>query len=58
MKQKFRAGSWLLHYHPLIRILINVQGALGIRTSERDRAALSIEYDPKTHSPGYRQLSG
>jgi hypothetical protein len=58
MKQKFRSGGRLLHYHPLVRILIDVQDALGIRTSERDRAALSIEYDPKALSPGHRQLSG
>ena len=58
MKQKFRAGSWLLHDHPLVRILIDVQDVLGIRTLKRDRTALSIEYDPKALSPGHRQLSG
>ena len=31
--------------------------ALGIRTSKRDRTALSIEYDTKSLSPGHRQLS-
>jgi hypothetical protein len=58
MKQKFRASSWLLHYHPFVFILIDVQDALGIRTSERDRTALSIEYDPKALSSGHSQLSG
>jgi hypothetical protein len=58
MKQKFRAGGWFLYNHPLILILIDVQDALGIRTSDRDRAALSIEYDPKALAPGHRQLSG
>jgi len=56
MKLKLRAGGWLIHYHPLVRILIDVQDALGIRTSKRDRTALSIEYDPQTLSPGHRQL--
>jgi hypothetical protein len=58
MKQKFRTGGWLLYDYPLISILINVQNALGIRTSKRDRTALSIEYDPKALSPGHCQLSG
>jgi hypothetical protein len=58
MKQKFRAGGWLLHYHPLLRILIDVQDSLDIRTSKRDRAEFSIEYDPKTLAPGHRELSG
>lgn len=57
MKQKFRSSGWLLHDHSLVRILINVQDALGIRTSKRDRTALSIEYDTKSLSPGHRQLS-
>jgi hypothetical protein len=35
-----------------------MQDAFGIRTSKRDRTALSIEYDPKALSPGHRQLSG
>jgi len=54
MKQKFRTGGWLLHFHPLVRILIDVQDAFGIRTLKRDRTALSIEYDPKAFSPGHR----
>jgi hypothetical protein len=58
MKQKLRAGGWLLHDHPLVRILIDVQDAFGIRTSKRDRTAFSIEYDSKALSPGHRQLSG
>jgi hypothetical protein len=58
MKQKFRASGWLLHYHTLVRILIDVQDAFGIRASKRDRTALSVEYDPKALSPGHRQLSG
>ncbi|HLA61065.1 MAG TPA: hypothetical protein VK626_02350, partial [Nitrospiraceae bacterium] len=58
MKQKFRSSGWLLYDHSLVRILIDVQDALGIRTSKRDRTALSIEYDPKALSPGHRQLSG
>jgi hypothetical protein len=58
MKQKFRSSGWFLHDHSLVRILIDVHDALGIRTSKRDRTALSIEYDPKALSPGHRQLSG
>jgi hypothetical protein len=58
MKQKFRAGGWLLHDHPLVPVLIDMQDAFGIRTSKRNRTALSIEYDPKTLSPGHRQMSG
>jgi hypothetical protein len=46
MKEKLRAAGWFLHYHPLVRILIDLQDALDIRTSDRDRAALPIEYDP------------
>jgi hypothetical protein len=57
MKQKFWAGGWLLDDHSLVRILIDVQDAFGIRTSKRDRTAFSIEYDSKTLSPGHRQLS-
>jgi hypothetical protein len=54
MKQKFRAGGWLLDHHPLVRILIDVQDAFGIRTSKCDRTARSIEYDSKALSPGHR----
>jgi hypothetical protein len=58
MKEQFGPGSWLLHNHPLIRIVIDVQDVLGIPTSKRDGAAFSIECDPKALSPGHCQLSG
>jgi len=58
MKQQFRARSWLFHDHSLVRIVIDVKDALGIRTLKRDRTTLSIKYDSKTLSPGHRQLSG
>jgi hypothetical protein len=57
MKQKLWAGGRLLDDHSLVRILIDVQDAFGIRTSKRDRTALSIEYDSKALSSGHRQLS-
>jgi len=57
MKQKLRAGGWLLDDHSLVRILIDVQDAFGIRTSKRNRTVLSIEYDAKALAPGHRQLS-
>jgi hypothetical protein len=57
MKQKFWAGGWLLNDHSLVRILIDVQDAFGIRASKRDRTTLSIEYDAKALAPGHRQLS-
>jgi hypothetical protein len=43
MKQQLRAGGWLLYGYPLVRVLIDVQNALGICTSKRDRTALSVE---------------
>ncbi|HEX6826998.1 MAG TPA: hypothetical protein VF077_11845 [Nitrospiraceae bacterium] len=58
MKQKFGSSGWFLYNYPLVRILIDVQDALSIRTSKRDRTALLIEYDPQAFSPGHRQLSG
>ena len=58
MKQKFGSSGWFLYNYPLVRILIDVQDTLGIRTSKRNRTALSIEYDPQALSPGHRQLSG
>src|SRR5262249_24902119 len=58
MKEKFGRSSWLPHNHPLIRIAIDVKDFLGIPTSKRDRAGLSIECDPKALSPGHCQLSG
>src|SRR5262245_57100726 len=58
MKEKFGPSSWLLHNDPLIRIVIDVKDFLGIPTSKRDRAALSIECDAKALAPGHCQLSG
>src|SRR6185295_14525355 len=58
MKQQFGSTGWLLYNYPLVRILIDVQNALGIGTSKRDRTVLLIEYDPQALPPGHRELSG